>query len=237
MLASVHLVDGSARSTVSALRSTPRPGDVSGLRDARVLIAAPLGSLPPSPQLGRRGFVAMWDDEDSLNRFLATSAFAKALANGFAARLEPLRAVPIEGRTWPGLPSDLPTGVVDDAGGPTVVLTIGQLRIPRLVPFLRTSARAEKAVLEAPGLLWATGMANVGQRIVSTLSIWETVPEMRDYATGAAGHSLAIREQARRSFHHFGAFVRFRVISATGGLHGRNPLPESVATTLSAAAP
>ena len=236
MLASVHLVDGTARSTVRALRRTPRPGEVSGLRDARVLMAAPLGSSPPSPQLGRRGFVAMWDDEDALSGFLATNAFAKSLEGGFAARLEPLRAVPIEQRTWPGLPSDLPTGVVGDAGGPTVVLTIGQLRLPRIVPFLRTSARAEKAVLAAPGLLWATGMANPAQRIVATLSLWETVPQMRDYATGPAGHAPAIREQARKSFHHFGAFIRFRVIRATGALHGRNPLPESVAAALSATA-
>jgi hypothetical protein len=236
MLASVHLVDGSARSTVRALRRTPRPGDVSGLRDARALIAAPLGSSPPSPQLGRRGFVAMWDDETALSGFLATDAFAESLENGFAARLEPLRAVPVEHRTWPGLPSDLPTGVVGDAGGPTVVLTIGQLRLPRIVPFLRASARAEKAVLDAPGLLWATGMANLTQRIVATLSIWETVPQMRDYATGTAGHAPAIRAQTHKSFHHFGAFIRFRVISATGGLSGRNPLPESVAATLSATA-
>lgn len=236
MLASVHLVDGSVRSTVSALLRTPKPGAVAGLRDARTLVTAPLGSTPPSPQFGRRALVAMWDDESTLDAFLATHPYARGLGDGFQARLEPVRAVPIAERTWPGLPADLPRGLVVDPGGATVVLTIARLRVSRAVPFLRASARAERQVVGAPGLLWATGMANVAERIVATFSVWETVPQMRDYVTRTTGHSDAMRRQMEHSFHHFGAFVRFRVVAATGSLGGRNPLPESVTAQLARAA-
>jgi hypothetical protein len=41
-----------------------------------------------------------------------------------------------------------------------------------------------------------------------------------------------MRQQMARSFHHFGAFVRFRVVAATGSLSGRNPLPDLVTATL-----
>src|SRR5690242_8566169 len=105
MLASVHLVDGSVRSTVTALLRTPKPGAVAGLRDARTLVTASLGAGPPTPQFGRRALVAMWDDEGALDAFLATHPFARALGDGFQARLEPIRAVPIAERTWPGLPA------------------------------------------------------------------------------------------------------------------------------------
>jgi hypothetical protein len=172
MLASVHLVDGSVRSTVTALLRTPKPGAVAGLRDARTLVAAPLGGTPPSPQLGRHALIAMWDDEAALDAFLATHPYARDLGDGFQARLEPIRAVPIAERTWPGLPPDLPRGLVVDPGGPTAVVTIGKLRVSRAVPFFQASARAERHVVGAPGLLWATGLANVVDRVVSTFSLW-----------------------------------------------------------------
>lgn len=235
MIASVHLVDGGVGATVSALRRTPRPDDVAGLRDARTLVAAPLGGSPPRPQLGRRAVVALWDGEDALDGFLATNPFAASLAGGFHLRLEPVRAVPVADGPWPGLPPDLPSARVVDAGGPAVVLTIGQLRLARTVPFLRASARAERDVLRAPGLLWATGLANIGQRVVATLSLWESVPPMRHYTTSTTGHSQAMREQAARSFHHRGAFVRFRPRRATGSLAGRNPLPAAITARLDGA--
>lgn len=53
MLASVHLVDGGARATLSALRRVPAPADTPGLREARALVASPIGGRLPAPQPGR----------------------------------------------------------------------------------------------------------------------------------------------------------------------------------------
>jgi hypothetical protein len=231
MLGSIHLVDGGVRSTLKALRRTPSPVDTPGLRNARTMIAAPLSGRPPAPQLGRLGLVASWDDEASLDAFLDTHPLAETLAGGWSVRLDPLRAVHVADGPWPGLPNDLPTGKVDGTG-PVVVLTIGHLRLPRLVPFLRASAKAERDVADSPGVLWATGLANLGQRIVSTLSIWDSPEHTRTYATSTSGHSAAMRAQAQRSFHHYGSFIRWRPYAATGSLEGRNPLPAEVTQQL-----
>ncbi len=228
MLASVHLLDGGVRTTLRCLRRTPTPTGTPGLRDARTVIAAPLGGPIPSPQLGRVGLVAFWDAAAALDEFLATHPLAEALSDGWSVRLEPLRAVPVASGHFPGVPDDLPTAATVDHDGPTAVLTIARLRAHRAVTFLRTSSRAEKQVADAPDVLWATGLANVPRRVVSTFSLWRTGAAMRAYATSTSGHAAAISSERGRSFHHAGSFIRFRPHTASGSLPGRNPLPEEV---------
>jgi hypothetical protein len=240
MIGSLHLADTGVRATVASLRRTPSPGGTPGLRHARVVVAAPLGSGPPRPQAGRVGLVAFWDDEAALDRFLDCDPLADALADGWSVRLRPVRAVPVASGHFPGIPDDLPTrsghGDTRTDGGdqPTAVLTIGRVRVTRIVPFLRTSSRAEAQVADSPGSLWATGLANVTQRIVSTFSLWRSVAAMRDYATATSGHSGAIGAEHRASFHHVGSFVRFEPYAARGALSGKNPLPGDVAELINA---
>ena len=232
MLASVHLVDGGARATLAGLRRVPRPSDTPGLREARGLVAAPIGGRFPAPQPGRFGLVAFWDDAAGLDAFLASDLRAAALGGGWSARLEAVRAVPEAGGHFPGVPADLPTGPVDD-DRPVAVLTIGLLRLGRAVPFLRASNRAERQVHAAPGLLWASGLANLfGPPVVATLSLWESGAQAQAYARSTSGHSRAMQEDGRRTFHHAGSFVRFRPLAATGHLEGRNPLAAAVTAAL-----
>ncbi|MGH9230805.1 MAG: spheroidene monooxygenase [Acidimicrobiales bacterium] len=228
MLGSVHLLDGGVRTTVRCLRRAPTPSDTPGLRHARAVVAAPLGGSIAAPQPSRFGLIAFWDDAGALDQFLDTHPLAEVLAGGWSVRLEPLRAVPVASGHFPGVPDDLPTGPIIGHDGPTAVLTIGRLRVRRVVSFRRTSSRAERQVAEAPGVLWATGLANVPQRVVSTFSLWRTGTAMRAYATSTSGHSEAIRTERSRSFHHAGSFIRFRPHAAGGVLPGRNPLPEGV---------
>ena len=149
MIASVHLADLNVRRALGVLRRAPDPASTPGLRYSKVALAAPLrSSLLPSPDIRRPALVAFWDDDDALSRFLAEDRAATPFAQGWQVRLEPLRAF----GSWPGLPSDLPVTRTVDYDGPTVVLTLGRLRITQALRFLRTSAKAEAAVLAAPGL-------------------------------------------------------------------------------------
>ena len=154
--------------------------------------------------------------------------------DGFRARLEPVRAVPVAGRHFPHVPAELPSGLIVDDGGPAVVLTIGKAPRRSRDPLLPRQREGRAAGRRLARVLWATGLANPTQRIVATLSVWSDTPQMRDYVTGTSGHTAAVREQQARSFHHVGSFIRFRPIAASGSLSGRNPLPSSVAATLDA---
>jgi hypothetical protein len=224
MIASVHLADVGARSALSVLRKPPRPASTAGLRHATAALAAPLsGSFRPSPDLGRIGLVAFWDDDDALDRFLADHPTAATLARGWHVRLEPLRA----SGTWPGLPSDVPTTRTVEHDGPAAVLTLGRLRLTQAVRFLRTSAKAEASVVVAPGLTWATGLGR--PPFVATCSLWQTTQALSTYAYGhrERAHPGAIAAQQTKPFHHESAFIRFRPYGSTGSLDGSNPLAET----------
>src|ERR1700737_4146931 len=120
MIASVHLADVGARSALAVLRKPPSPTGTRGLRQANVALAAPLSrSVLPSPDVGRVGLIAFWDDDDALDRFLTEHPMAARLGGGGGGRLEPIRAF----GTWPGLATDIPTGRVVDYDGPAAVLT------------------------------------------------------------------------------------------------------------------
>jgi hypothetical protein len=225
MIVSVHIADVGAARVPGLLRSRPDPAAVPGLRYAETTIAASLsGSLLPRPQPARVGMIAAWEDDETLERFLAEHPLAERLRGGWHVRLEPLRA----SGTWSrlrGLPSrEL---AVDDAE-PVAVLTLGRLRPRRAMAFLRASARAERQAVADPALLAATGLARPPQ-LVATFSLWRTASAMRDYAYGAAGegHVSAIAAQRAEPFHHESVFIRFRPYASEGSWDGRDPLAVS----------
>ena len=229
MIASVHIADVSRRSALALLRRAPRPATTRGLRHANVALTAPLsGSVLPSPDFGRVGLVAFWDDDEALDGFLSDHPMAATLAGGWHVRLAPRRA----SGAWPGLPSDVSTerdveeGDIEQEGA-AAVLTLGRLRLTQTVRFFRASARAEAAAVEAPGLIWATGLAR--PPFVATCSLWQSAQALSTYAYGRGGpaHAAAIAAHEIKPFHHESAFIRFRPYGSRGSLVGRNPLAET----------
>jgi hypothetical protein len=221
MIASVHIADVGARTALAALRKAPRPSSVPGLRHADIGLTAPLSkSVLPSPQLGRVGLIAFWDDEYALDRFQDSHPLAERLAGGWQVRLEPLRLF----GSWPGVPDDIPQTRTVEHEGATAVLTLGRLRLTQAPRFLRTSAKAEAAVVGAAGLTWATGLAR--PPFVATCSLWQSTNALSTYAYGHSepAHTQAIHAQETKPFHHQSAFIRFRPLSSHGSLDGKNPL-------------
>ena len=180
------------------------------------------GSLRTPPSFGRVGLIAFWESDDAIDQFLSRHALADALAGGWHARLDPLRAH----GSWPGLPADTPTGRSTDYDGQAVVLTLARFRLKRTVPFFRTSARAEGRVVTAPGLIWGTALAK--PPFVATCSLWENTRALSTYAYGKSepAHPDAIDVDKAKPFHHQSAFIRFRPYDVVGSLAGKHPLRE-----------
>jgi hypothetical protein len=223
MIASVHIADAGLTRTLRILARPPKPASVTGLRHADVAIAAPLRrSSIPRPQPGRVALFACWDDDDSLDHFLADHPVARALGAGWHARLEPMRAW----GTWPGLPSDLSRSRAVAGDGPVAVLTLARTRLSQLRRFLATSRTAERRASEAPGLVWGTALAR--PPFFATCSLWADAQAAATYAYGPdePAHPDAIAADRAKPFHHRSAFVRFRPYASHGGLAGANPLPE-----------
>ncbi len=222
MIASVHLAAPGARAGLRAyFRSAPDPAAIPGLTYAETVLTAPLSSaLLPKPTAAEVGLVASWEDDEHLDRFLADPTLAGSFAAGWHVRMRPLRVF----GAWPAMPGlpEKPLPVDDDE--PVVVLTLGRPRLTRLHAFLPTSARAEAALADAPGLLAATGLARP-PRLVSTFSVWESAAAMRAYAHDAAGpHEAAVHRDRAVGFHHESAFIRLRPYFSAGAWSGEDPL-------------
>ncbi|MBV9795564.1 MAG: spheroidene monooxygenase [Actinobacteria bacterium] len=217
MIASVHLAAAGSAMVIRALRRPPAARSQPGLRWAATMLTAPLSrSLVAKPDLHRIARLAFWDDEQALDAFLASPA-AAPLAGGWHVRLAPVRA----SGDWPGL-TDQPMG--DPVDGPAVAVTLGRLRLSQTGRFLRASARAEAAALDAPGLLW--GLALACPPLVATCSAWRDTSALAAYAYRARGHADAVAAQQRRPFHQRSAFIRFRPYDSTGALEA-GPAPSA----------
>ena len=221
MIVSVHIANVGARSTLARLARPPKLGSVPGLRQVEVGITAPLsGSLRKSPDFGRVGVIGFWNDEAALDAFLTQDPRAAGLAEGFSARLAPLRAH----GSWPGLDAEVPKTRTVVHDGPVVVLTLGRFRVSQAPRFFRASAKAEAAVAGAEGLIWATGLAR--PPFIATCSLWESADAAcaYAYATDDDPHPNAIRAGNVKPFHKREAFIRFHPIAVSGALSGKNPL-------------
>ncbi len=221
MIVSIHLTDTGARGAALVLHRSPDPADTPGLTYAQTTITAPLGrSLLPVPRLGRVAMIAAWDDDDALDRFTHESPLAARFTGGWQVRLQPLRVF----GAWAGMPG-LPRVALPIADAePVAVLTLGRLRLNRVLGFLRSSAPAEGAAVEHPAMLATVGLARP-PHLVSTFSLWRSAAEMREYATATAGpHQAAVDADRSRPFHHESAFIRFRPYDSRGSWNGRDPL-------------
>ncbi len=201
----------------------PRPAKTPGLLSSNAGLTSPLGpGLIPRLDPSRVAMVAFWESEDALDEYLASDRVGQRLAQGWQARLAPIRAY----GSWPGLPSDTPTARAVVTKGPVVVTTLAKLKLTNAYRFFKTSAMAEERVVKAPGLIWATGFGS--PPFVATLSLWESAEAAAEYAYGTAQpeHNDAIAVDRARTFHHSKAFIRYRPVSVSGGMDfGRNPIP------------
>lgn len=174
--------------------------------------------------------VACWEDESALDRFLAEHPTGRSFAEGWQVRMELFRAVGV----WPGVDDDMVAAaraVPTPASGPSVAITIGTAYLRTIVPFARVNSGLEDQFLETPSRVWGTGMSNLGQRLVGTLTIWESADAAQDYMRSGA-HGAAVKahydpkkDPTGHTFVTGGGFFGFRPLSTHGTLAGKNPPP------------
>ena len=193
VIASMHFADLGAASKAIRLKA-PQPSEVPGLRSARTGVAAlftksPLPSLQPSRAgpdrvLGRR----------CRARPIPSRAPDRRCTIGWVASTAGTAAAPHG--AWPGLDVDVPKSRNTEHSGLSAVMTLGRTKWTRIPVFLRTSAGAEAAAVDAPGKVWATALAK--PPFFATCSVWESTDALMRYAYGGRG-SASRRRSRRRS--------------------------------------
>ena len=228
MIFSAHVVDTSPMTSLR--RKAPQAEEVPGLRSARTATCAPftLGVLP-RPQLSREAMLACWEDEESIDQFLESHPTGRTMAAGWQVRMELVRAVGV----WPGLEDDMVEAAgtkVQGMTGPSVAITIGTAYLRKVIPFMRVNSGLEDQFLDTPRGVWGTAMTNLPQRLVATLTIWESADDAVDYmksgAHGAAvkAHFDPAKDPTGHTFVTGGGFFGFRPLSTSGSVGGKNAL-------------
>ncbi len=131
----------------------------------------------------------------------------------------------IEGHgTWDGKHcfGDLPkqteyTGIIG-------ILTRATIRVNKLKAFWKNVDSVASQMATAEGLITSLGIGEVPWIKQATFSIWESKDHMKQFAYQMKEHAEVIRKTRKEDWYSEEMFVRFKVLSSSGSLLGKDPL-------------
>lgn len=133
---------------------------------------------------------------------------------------------PIEGHgTWDGKQcfGELPRQT--EYEGMIGVLTRATIRINKLNSFWKNVDSVAHQMNGADGFITSLGIGEVPWIKQATFSIWKSKAHMRQFAYQMKEHAEVIRKTRQEDWYSEDMFVRFKIISSSGSLHGKTPLP------------
>jgi heme-degrading monooxygenase HmoA len=201
-----------------------------GLRFARRLGTGRGSAMGLGADLRRWATFAVWDDEEALDAFLATSPVAagwdRRTEEAWSVRLAPLAAhgswggvAPLEGTA--GRP--VPAGGADH-DQPVAVLTRARIPVRHWPAFYRAVPAVDDHLRRSPGLLAAVGIGEAPVGLQATFSLWRSTPDMEAFAYRGSPHEDVVRRTRRHGWFREELFARFRPYRSTGTWDGVDPL-------------
>lgn len=169
------------------------------------------------PDWSRYALLAVWEDEASARRFLADSSFMEQYRN-HAGRISTLmlRTLSAHG-LWSGTNPFLPPypGLSKEVT-PLAVLTRATIRPSRLPAFWQRAPQVSDKLTHAPGLLASIGVGEVPFITQATLSLWQDLDAMRQFAYQSPQHRQTIERTRREKWYSEDLFARFAVLEQIG---------------------
>lgn len=199
------------------LRST------AGLGFRRMVGTAQGRSLAWKPDLLRWGLIACWDNEESLDAFLAESPIS-ARWRDHASEVWTMRMIPIKSVGAWGGSNPFPASEDPPVDGPCAVITRATLRARHAKSFHGAVPSIDLDLARAHGLLGSVGFGESPIVHQGTLSIWKSQTAMREFAYGTAAHREAMRRRSDERWYAEELFARFRPVASEGTWGGSDPL-------------
>lgn len=198
-----------------------------GLRFWKLLGTGDGERLTFSADLRRWALLAFWQDEASLDHFLATSDVAArwdaahaAGAERYDLRLAVARAHGSWGRATFNVDRAAP--LLPDC--PVAILTRAAIRPQRLHRFWRAVAAPALDLAGHPAHLASLGIGDVPIFGQATFSLWESLTGAQDFAYRQAAHREVIERTRTEHWYSSELFARFQPLAASGTWSGRDPL-------------
>lgn len=110
--------------------------------------------------------------------------------------------------------------------GRIAVLTRATIRLRKLRNFWKNVPAVANRTAGAEGFIASLGIGEVPFIKQATFSVWESKAAMKTFAYKMQEHTGVIQKTRREDWYSEEMFVRFRIITSDGTLHGKNPLKE-----------
>ena len=211
--------------------SPARLRKVPGLRFFKLLGSGGTDGFGLSPNWDRYGLLAVWESAEAASAFEAGKLWAgyqQRSQEQLRLELQPMKTHGL----WDGQkPFETSLAEAKSAPakitGPVAVLTrasIHWLKTPRFWRFAVPGAAPLRALAEAPGVRMAIGLGELPIVRQATFSIWESEQAVQDYAYRDTRHRDVIQLTRRENWYSEEMFARFRIVSGSGTLDGKDPL-------------
>lgn len=180
------------------------------------------GTFDLNPDWQQWALLAVWDSKEDFEN----SSFIQSWWNTLAYEKWTIFAVPIgsHGKWDNKQPFGKPAPDNNTLNGPIGVLTRATIRISKLKGFWSNVQPVARLMDSSPGYITSVGIGEAPFFRQATFSIWENTDSMKAFAYGSKEHSEVIRKTRQENWYSEEMFARFRIISSTGSLNGKNPL-------------
>jgi hypothetical protein len=174
----------------------------------------------PQPDFSRYALLTTWPSLEAASRFRDASPimrrFRRRADETWTLYMRPIRAH----GSWSGVNPFIPQDVETDIDGPLAILTRATIRWRALLRFWSHAHATERALDNAPGLLFAIGIGEAPIVRQATFSLWRDAAAAHAYAYRAIAHAEVIRRTRAEGWYAEELFARFAPISAVGSWNG-----------------
>jgi len=200
----------------------PRLNRVEGLAFWRLLGTGRGDNTGSGADTARTALFAVWENEVSLDHFLAAHHIARRWNGAEEHWSVRLRGLGGHGN-WRGF--DPLSGLDEGRGdGPIAIVTRARVRPRAWREFAAASRRVDRELHAADGLIDVVGIGEAPLGRLATFSLWESRAAARAFAYAMPDHVDVVRRTRAEDWYTEELFARFEPYVTSGSWDGRDPL-------------
>ena len=170
--------------------------------------------------------LAEWKTREDFNRFHQNS-FISSWWQTFAIEQWTILCEPLSSHgkwsgkePFKGIPNEKESPVIE----PIVILTRATIRPNKIKSFWSNVGLVSAIMDKSKGYITSFSMGEAPFYLQATLSIWESMDDVINFAYKSPEHAKVIRKTRSENWYSEELFARFRLVASYGSLNGQNPL-------------
>jgi len=185
------------------------------------------GTFDLQPDWQQWSLMAVWESESDFTDFKSNS-FVAWWWRSFSFEEWTILSIPLASHgEWDGKDPFKMTDYDKEHVGPVAVLTRATIRFSKLKRFWTHVDPVAQIMTQADGYLHSVGIGEAPFIRQATLSIWESMDKMKAFAYGSKEHADVIRKTRKEDWYSEELFARFKIVSSSGMLNGKNPINQN----------